>query len=271
MQKSNLIYRVITAAIFIALEIAAITMLNNNGPLQRTWLAKIGHGFMSGIWGTTQDIKDYFSLRKQNEKLAQENYELMVLLAQARQQELADSLEFETPETDSTGRFRYTPSSIAKISNNSQHNYLILDKGAEDGIEEGNGVITRQGAIGVIDAVSENYSYARSFKNHEMSLSARLGKNGSVGTLIWNGRNGALLREIPHHVDVHSGDTIYTSGYSAIFPPGIPLGVTGTARIVNGATYEINITLLEDFKSLRHVIIVSNIGRKEINGLEESR
>lgn len=264
-----MIYRFITAAIFIVLEVAALTMLNNNGRLQRTWMAKIGHGFMSGIWGTTQSIGDYFSLKKQNEKLAQENYELMVLLAQARHQELTDSLEFETPVTDSIGQFRFTPASVAKISNNSQHNYLIINKGSDDGIEEGFGVITRRGAIGVIDAVSENYSYARSFKNHEMSLSARLGRSGSVGTLTWDGRSGALMKEIPHHVDIHPGDTIYTSGYSAIFPPDIPLGTTGKARIVNGATYEINITLFEDFRSLRYVTIVENIGKAEINGLEK--
>ena len=106
-----------------------------------------------------------------------------------------------------------------------------------------------------------------------MSVSARIGRSGSVGPMEWDGRsrNKAVLKEIPHHIEFHEGDTVYTSGYSSIFPPDIPLGLTGQTRIVNGATYEIEITLLEDFGALRHVTIVDNTGREEMNRLEEDQ
>ena len=148
---------------------------------------------------------------------------------------------------------------------------MIIGKGSADGETEGSGVITGKGAVGIIDAVSENFSYARSFKNHEMSISARLGRNGAVGPLSWDGRSsaGAILKEIPHHVEFEKGDTVYTSGYSSIFPPDIPLGTAGEAKIVNGATYDIEVTLFEDFAALRHVTIVDNLGRQEMTRLEE--
>ena len=165
----------------------------------------------------------------------------------------------------------YIPACISKISDNSQHNYMILDKGSEDGVEVGYGVITAKGVIGIIDAVSDNYSYAISFKNHMMSISARLRKDGPVGTMSWDGksRSNAMLREIPHHIQHSPGDTVYTSGYSAIFPADIPIGITGDARIVNGSTYEMDVTLFEDFGSLRYAIIVGNIDNDQINALEE--
>ena len=80
-------------------------------------------------------------------------------------------------------------------------------------MNRGDGIITGQGAIGIVDAVSENFCFVRSFKNHGMSISARLGRNGSSGQLRWNGleSNGALLSEIPHHINVTPGDTVYTS------------------------------------------------------------
>ena len=89
--------------------------------------------------------------------------------------------------------------------------------------------------------------------------------------MAWNGysSNGAVLREIPHHVEFHNGDTVYTSGYSSIFPPDIPLGTTGDSRIVNGATYEIEINLFEDFGALRYVTVVENLGKEEIKNLED--
>jgi rod shape-determining protein MreC len=150
---------------------------------------------------------------------------------------------------------------------------MIIGKGAADGVAEGDGVITGKGAVGIIDAVSENYSYARSFRNHGMSISARLGHTGAVGPLNWDGMssNGAILREIPHHVEFEPGDTVYTSGFSSIFPADIPLGTTGEARVVNGATYEIAIRLFEDFSALRYVTIVENLGREEMKALEEQK
>ena len=41
------------------------------------------------------------------------------------------------------------------------------------------------------------------------------------------------------------------------------------AEIVNGATYDIQIELFEDFGALRYVSIVENIGKEEINTLEK--
>ena len=79
------------------------------------------------------------------------------------------------------------------------------------------------------------------------------------------------MKEIPHHVEFEKGDTVFTSGFSSIFPPDIPLGSVGEARIVNGATYEINITLFEDFGALRYVTIVENLGKEEMKELEEGR
>lgn len=273
MRKGNIIYIVTTAAIFILLEIAALTILKNNGPLQKSWFGKAGQGFSSWIWGGTQKISDYFSLSEQNEKLAAENNRLTILLAHKNDSLSRDSLSRLIVPNNTVGNFKYIPAGITKISDNSQHNYMILDKGSKDGIKEGSGIITAKGAIGIIDAVSENYSYARSFKNHQMSISARIGTDGSVGTMSWDGRsrNKALLREIPHHIILSPGDTVYTSGYSSIFPANIPLGTTGAAKIVNGATYEIEITLFEDLGSLRYAIVVGNLGNEEIKKLEKRK
>ena len=91
--------------------------------------------------------------------------------------------------------------------------------------------------------------------------------------MSWDGISSrkAILREIPHHVIFQQGDTVYTSGFSSIFPPDIPLGTTGKSKIVNGATYEIEITLFEDYGALRYVTIVENLGKDEIKILEDGQ
>ena len=261
----------INAAIFIILEIAALNMLRNNGELQDIWISKGSHAFMGTVWGSTQKIKDYFSLAKVNDQLAKENFELRVRLAQLEQIAADEREASYFAKKGIAGNYCYIPAEIIKISSGSGHNYFIIDKGSADGILEGAGVITGNGAVGIIDAVGTNFSYARSFQNFDMSISARLSKKGSTGPLSWSGKGGsrALLKEIPHHVEFNKGDTVYTSGYSSIFPPDIPLGTAGDARIVNGATYEIDVTLFEDFGALRYVTVVENMGQAEINSLEK--
>ena len=272
MRKSNLISNLITAAIFIILEVAALNMLNSS-PIQRSWFAKGGHIVMGSLWGTTQDIKHYFSLKEKNEKLAMENFILREQMLEMNAI-IRDSVRVSRIQADGVADgYRYIPAAIVKISNNTQHNYLIIGKGAKDGVKEGSGIITGKGAIGVIDAVSDNYAYARSFKNHGMNISARLGRNGTVGPVSWDGysNDGALLREIPHHVEFSPGDTVYTSGYSSIFPPDIPIGTAGESEIVNGSTYEIKVRMFEDFGALRYVTVVENLGKDEIQRLEKNR
>ena len=269
MRKGSLIFHLINAAIFIALEIAALSMLRNNAPLQNTWIAKGGQAVMGGLWGMSQDVGDYFSLRQANDSLALENFRLRLRVAQI-EKFVSDTLRISDIPATTLG-YKYIPATISKISNNTQHNYIIIDKGSDDGVLQGDGVITGKGAVGVIDAVSRNFSYARSFKNHGMSISARVGRTGISGPLVWDGvsSNGALLKEIPLHMEIAVGDTIYTSGFSSIFPPDIPLGTTGESRIVNGSTSEIKVSLFEDFSALRYVTVVENLGRKEIKELED--
>lgn len=271
MHRNNLISYTLNAAIFIILEVAALNMLRSSGTMQNIWFSKTCHTVMAKVWGSSQAVSQYFSLRKANDELAQENFELTVRIARL-EYALADSIP-ESIIANLVGNFRYTPATVAKISDNTEHNYIIISKGSEDGIKPGSGIITRKGAVGIIDAVGKHYSYARSFKNHDMSISTRIGKEGTVGPMEWDGisSNGAVLKEIPHHVQFEPGDTVYTSGFSSIFPAGIPLGTIGEARIVNGATYEIKISLFEDFSAIRYVTIAENTGKDEIEELEDGR
>ena len=247
-------------------------MLKNNSELQGAWISRGAQNVMSTIWGSSQNVSEYFSLKGRNDALAQENFELRMRLQQLEGM-LPEGSETKSPSNGVIGNYRYIPAEISKISNGTQHNYMIIGKGFEDGVTEGAGVITAEGAVGIIDAVSRKYSYARSFKNHEMNISARLGNEGAVGPLAWDGihSDGAILKEIPHHVAFEKGDTVFTSGYSSIFPPDIPLGTVGESKIVNGATYEIKVTLFEDFGALRYVTIVENLDKNEMKELEDRR
>ena len=261
------------AAVFIILETAAACMLNNNGKLQNFFVCKAAHGFMGSVWGATERVSSYFSLRKENERLSREIFELT--RRQSGQDRLKAQVDMDSAAVSAPAyndRFSFIPADIIKSSRGKQHNYMIIGKGSEDGIRPQSGVMTANGVIGIIDAVSRHYSYAISFLNSELSISSRIGNSGAVGSLRWDGRHSdkALLSEIPLQCRFEKGDTVFTSGFSSIFPADIPLGVIEDSRIVNGATYELGIRLLQDYSSVRYVTVVSNRSIDEITELEEN-
>ena len=263
--------RILCAAVFILLETAAIVMLNHNNSMQRLWTMRLSHGFMAKTWGFTQKVRGYFSLAGQNEELALENHRLREMIREY--ENAAKTADISLLSVTRDDGFVYTPAQIIKSGTNSQHNYLILDKGSEDGIVQNSGIISSKGVIGIVDAVSRHYSYAISFLNTEVNISSRLGGTGAVGPLAWDGKNtdGAILKEIPLQYRYSPGDTVYTSGYSVIFPPDIPLGTAGDASIINGATNEITVNLFQDYTALKFVTIVRNTRAAEIEALEQTR
>jgi len=256
--------RLINIAVFILLEIASLHLLQNSGDLQRIWVARASNNFKGYVWGGTQQLRNFFALRSINRDLAGENALLQQEVFRLREQ--ARNARLDTMRLHQAPGFSTVPAEVLKLSRNKQHNYLILNRGFEDGVQEKSGVVTPKGVVGIVDAVSAHHAFAISFQNSDISISARLGEEGGSGLLIWDGRssNGALLKEIPLQYKFAPGDTVYTSGHSLLFPPDIPLGVAGKARVVNGSTNEIAVTLFQDFRSIRYVTVVHNNSFDEI-------
>lgn len=258
-----------SAAVFVILEIAAILMLSRTSSLQDIWISRASHRVHASIWGGGEKIRNYFTLGQLNKTLAQENFELSSMVREYSERDLSYR---ENHLYDSkVGNFRLVPASIVKASRNSQHNYIVLNKGSEDGIKPQTGIITTNGIVGVVNAVGKRYSYGLTLMNAKVSVSARIGKTGLVGALEWDGRhsNGALMKGLPLHYTVAPGDTVWTSGFSTVFPPDIPIGITGRIRQVDGSTNEVSVELFQDFSALRYVIITENLDRGEIAEIEK--
>lgn len=268
--KRSISLALTNAAALVVLEVIALTCLARNGEYQRFFLVKGVHAFQAVVWGGTEGIKHYFSLKKTNDELAQENFELREKIHEYEFLQERDAARERLVEA---GDLVMIPGSVVKMSRNRMHNYLILGQGYEDGVTEGCGVITRNGIVGIVDAVSKHYSYVISSRNPEFSVSVRIGREGNTGPLSWDGihSRGGIIRDVPLHPKAEPGDTVFSSGFSSIFPPDIPLGVTGESKVVNGATYEIKVTLFQEPSALRYVTIVKNKGKEEIEALEEGK
>ena len=248
----------LSAAIFILLEFAAVALLSSSSQLQNIWLNRASHHLIGCVWGTSDNIRSYFSLRERNRVLEEENALLSEQLRNYREMQVRDSLRssFSAPDDG----FRYIFAKTAKISIGAQHNHVVLNKGYSDGVSERCGIITNQGVIGVIDAVDRNYSYGRTLMNPNISVSVKVDGTEIAGPMTWDGKSTdrALMRGVPLFQKLHEGDTVRTSGYSSIFPAGIPVGTVEGSTTRNGATQDVAIKLFQDFSAVDYVVIVRN-------------
>ena len=174
---------------------------------------------------------------------------------------------------DSVHKQHYTHTSAEVIENsvNRQKNFFTINKGTDQGIKVDMAVISGNNVAGVIVGCSRNYSVAMSVLNLDFKLSARIRSNGYFGSLNWDGVNYkyAVLSEIPQHVSVNVGDTIETTGYSAIFPEGEIVGTVSDYEKLGGDFYKISILLATDFKKLHFVDVIGNMKKTEQLELEK--
>jgi len=254
--------------LFIFIEAFAIFLLINNNNYQQTKFVNFTRSVSGVFYKKVDKFNDYLTLKEKNEKLKTENTRLRNLIQKNLE---IDRDSFKTHiDTNYNQQYEFISAKIINNSINKQHNYITLNKGKVDGIKPEMGVITRNGIIGVIRGVSDHFSTAISLLNPELKISSKLKKSEFFGPLGWDGKNYkfAYLREIPLHAEVTKNDTIVTSGYSSIFPEGIPIGYVEDFEEKGARFYEIKARLSVDFKQISEVYIIRNLRKQEQENLE---
>ncbi|RYE12930.1 MAG: rod shape-determining protein MreC, partial [Sphingobacteriales bacterium] len=162
----------------------------------------------------------------------------------------------------------------AKVINNSVrrvNNFLTLNVGRDDGIKPGMGVITKQGVVGRVKAVSDNYATVTSLLHSQWVVSAKLKKDNTLGSIKWDGKNyrQVLLDFIPLHVKVQKGDTVITSGFTGVFPEGVVVGRVAEVLTENDKNFfTIRVELAVDLSRLSYVYVLNNMLYREQDSLE---
>lgn len=265
----NFLARYNNLIIFLVLEGIAFYLLSTRNSYHNSRLVNSIRGMTHGFEQRINNTRSYLSLREINERLAAENVSLKNSIGQLVKKE--SSLFFSTVDSLNSQQYHHTSAEVIANSIIRQRNFFTINKGELQGMKVDMAVITGNSVAGVIVGCSKNYSVAMSLLNLDFKLSARIKSNGYFGSLSWNGRNyrHALLSEIPQHVNVNVGDTIETTGYSAIFPEGELIGTVSDYEKTGGDFYKITILLMTDFKKLHFVDVIGNLKKTEQLELEK--
>ncbi len=253
--------------LFLVLAALSILLVVENGVVQRYRILGAVRNMQAWCWTRTSNIAHYFNYRTENERLSAENRQLHERLSRYE----AAARQLDSVSVRIEPDFSYIGANVVKNTVDQQHNHLVIDRGREDGVEPGMGVVAPQGVVGIVGAVSSHYAYVFSILGAGQSVSAKLSRSGAFGPMTWPGiePDRMLLSEIPVHIQDAPGDTVLTSGYSTIYPPDIPLGLVIEAKVSKGSSQELSVQLFEEFRTLHHVYIVKNNHKAEIEALYE--
>jgi rod shape-determining protein MreC len=265
----NFLVRYNNLIIFLFLEGIAFYMLSSGNSYQNSRIVNGVRGMTRGIEKKIYNTRSYLSLHEINENLSAENVALKNRMGRLTKEE--NSLFFSVNDSLNKQQYLHTSAEVIDNSINRQKNFFTINKGERQGIKVDMAVISANSVAGVIVGCSKNYSVSMSLLNLNFKLSARIKSNGYFGSLSWDGRDYryAILSEIPQHVLVNVGDTIETTGYSAIFPEGAMIGTVSDYEKFGGDFYKITILLTTDYKKLHFVDVIANLKKTELLELEK--
>lgn len=257
--------------LFLVLETISLFLLVGFNEFQQSKLAAASH-FVSGSVNTLfYGIGEYFSLRKTNKVLIEELAHMHARMPEAFYK--TDTASCFWKDSITLLEYRYIGAKVISNSTNKRSNFLMINKGKLQGVQNHMGVVIGNKIVGQVVAVSPHFSWIMSILNKDSRISGKFKKNNQLVNIEWNGSNytKGQVKEIPKHVVIKKGDTIVTSGNSNVFPEGLLIGTICDFKIVQDENFNSGTLLFStDFNSLGYVEVVIDKLKKEKEDLQNS-
>lgn len=258
--------------LFATLEAAALFLLFRYNHYQGGVFFTSANVVTGKVYDFSSKVTSYFHLKTTNDELLDKNMLLEQQVAALRnrlKEHTTDTTGLSLAGKEQPAGYGVLKAHVVNNSLNFPDNYITLDKGTSDGVHPDMGVISGTGVVGIVYMSSSSYSTVISLLNRKSNVSSKIKGSDYFGYLKWEGGNSqfAYLKDLPRHAEFSLGDTIVTSGYSAVFPEGIMVGTIEEAKDSNdGLSYLLKIKLATDFGKLNNVRVI--IREKQAEQLE---
>lgn len=255
--------------VFLILEVVSMVLLFQYNSYQGSAWFSSANAVTGKLYEWDANVETFFSLTKVNQELTQRNAYL-----EQEVQKLSGSLVCVTKDSSIYHRdqfallrnYRLIPAKVVANSIDKPGNLMTIDKGSADGIHKDMGVISGTGVVGIVYLVAEHYAIVIPVLNTKSNISCMIQNRGYFGYLRWKGgvSDLAYLEEVPRHAHFKLGDYVVTSGYSAVFPPGVRVGrILHVFNSADGLSYRVQLRLSTDFARLRDVCVIDDAAMKE--------
>lgn len=137
--------------------------------------------------------------------------------------------------------------------------YVIINQGSDDGLRRGMPVVSSQGLIGRVAAVTANAARVQLISDPSSTVNVKLKNTGAEASLTGSITGELTLESIPQEASVSTGELILTSGLGGNYPPDILVGqVTGVRQSPVELFQTALVQPVEDFSKLDIVMVITN-------------
>ncbi len=231
----------------------------------QSWLAKRYQAVQSLI---TQP-EDVTSLRQKNAQLEAENSAMQVQIIELQQQVtesqlMATLVDYERKHVEN----QFTAAAVIARDISPFMHYVIIDRGSDDGLRKGMPVITQQGLVGNISAVTAGAARVQLINDPGSSINVILQQSGVEAILNGQITGEISLDMISQNAKVQPGDLVMTSGLGGNYPANLVIGQVVTVRTEAYSLFQsASVQPAVDFSQLDIVLVITNFQPVDISPL----
>ncbi|MGI6655972.1 MAG: rod shape-determining protein MreC [Desulfobulbus sp.] len=215
-------------------------------------------------------LQDSLRLREENKRLLQQLQDNEELLNKSREAMATNATLRKLLEFKNTlGQQQSMAATIIGKDPSPLFRSVIIDQGSNSGIMKGDPVVSHDGVVGQIFAITPNYAKVLLAIAPSSAIDVLLQKSRVRGILKGDGTLTYKLEYILKTSEIEEGDHVVTAGYGGVFPTGLPVGVV--SRIIRkprGMFHEIEVTPSVDYQTLENVLVLHQPNSTEIKQME---
>lgn len=204
--------------------------------------------------------RDVASMQQRNIILESENASLRTQVIELQQQ-LSEAqvlyalLDFARTNPEN----QYVAASVIGRDPSPFLHYILIDHGSDSGLRHGMPVVTDQGLVGRIDAVTSGAARIQLISDPSFVVNVKI-EPDEVYALLEGSITGDInLEMVPQDTKLQPGQLILTSGLGGMYPADIIIGQIVTIRkLETGIFQSASVQPSVDFTSLRAVLIITN-------------
>lgn len=137
--------------------------------------------------------------------------------------------------------------------------YIIINRGSDDNIRRGMPVVTQQGLVGRIEAVTANAARVQLITDSASVVNAKIQPSGAQAVLKGQASGDLLLDMIPQGMSIEVGNLVLTSGLGGGYPPNIVIGqIAGIRSQPQELFQSATVQSVVDFNQLEIVLVIVN-------------
>jgi rod shape-determining protein MreC len=231
----------------------------------QTWVSQQYRG-VENIVSSSQDIRE---IRQQNTELEAENARMQAQIVELQQQLveykiLSALLEFARANPE----HKYIGASVIGRDPSPFLNYIIINRGSDDGLKRGMPVVTQNGLAGRVVQVTATGARVSLITDPVTRINIRIEPSRSTAVLTGSITADITLEQIPQEADVNPGNLILTSGLGGNYPANIIIGqVTSVRSLENDLFQSASVQSVTDFDDLNIVLVIINFDPVDISPL----